>query len=50
MAEVDPSELPSAFQSTVDVSFWAELGALKLDKLRLSEEAQAITGEKSSCT
>ncbi|CAL5221045.1 g3168 [Coccomyxa viridis] len=31
-------------QSTVDVAFWAELGRLKLDTLRLSEDAQPITG------
>lgn len=32
-------------QSTVEVGFWAELGRLKLDTLRLSEDTQPITGE-----
>ncbi|CAL8471824.1 g11366 [Coccomyxa elongata] len=31
-------------QSSIDAAFWSELGTLKLDKLRLSEEAQQITG------
>lgn len=35
-------------QSSVDVAFWAELGNLKLDKLRLSEDPQQITGEARS--
>ena len=35
-------------QSSVDVAFWAELGNLKLDKLRLSEDPQHITGEACS--
>ena len=34
-------------QSTVDIAFWAELGRLKLSTLRLSEEAQPITGQYS---
>ncbi|BDA47717.1 Ubiquitin-like modifier-activating enzyme atg7 [Coccomyxa sp. Obi] len=31
-------------QSSIDAAFWSELGTLKLEKLRLSEEAQQITG------
>jgi Ubiquitin-like modifier-activating enzyme ATG7 N-terminus len=31
-------------QSSVDVTFWAELNDLKLDRLRLSEEPLALTG------
>lgn len=35
-------------QSSIDGSFWAKLGNLKLDKLRLSEDPQQITGEACS--
>jgi hypothetical protein len=35
-------------QSSIDGSFWAKLGNLKLDNLRLSEDPQQITGEACS--
>ncbi|KAK9905456.1 hypothetical protein WJX75_000196 [Coccomyxa subellipsoidea] len=35
-------------QSSIDGSFWAKLGNLKLDNLRLSEDPQQITGFSSA--
>lgn len=37
-------------QSSIDAAFWSELGTLKLEKLRLSEEAQQITGPACALT
>ena len=35
---------PRGRQTIIDPSFWHDLGALKLDTLRLSEEVQPLTG------
>lgn len=45
----NPLKCCECLQSSVDVAFWAELGTLKLDKLRLSEEPQQIAGESVKC-
>ena len=39
-----PEESRCASQTLVDPSFWHKFGDLKLDTLRLSERAQALTG------